>query len=209
MNTYLKIKSANLDKKLAEFINKTQEELNNFFEFKADEPLLFLVDSRKDLDLIWGKPTEKWFVGAVKNGNIYIFNPKVYAKESIHKKEEFWQILKHEYCHIYYTQITKSHYPVWLNEGLASYVSGKKLILKDDHRDKLLDLFSYFNKADSGVYMVGQFWVECLIEKFGKKKLIRLVKSFNDGMDERQFAVNFYKVYGFKFNKNSLLKFLK
>jgi len=108
------------------------------------------------MDLIWGRKTEAWFVGACKNNNIYILNPNVYEKESSHKKEEFWQILKHEYCHIYYTQITKCHYPFWLNEGLAGYLSGKKLVLKNEHKGKLLNIFSYYDKVDSNVYLVGQ-----------------------------------------------------
>lgn len=161
------------------------------------------------MDLIWGKKTEKWFAGAAKNNCIYIFNPNVYDKESGHKKEHFWQTLKHEYCHIYYTQLTKSHYPFWLNEGLASRLSGKKLVLKEDYKDMLLNIFSYFDKVDSRIYTVGQFWVEFLIKKFGKKKFIKLINCIRFISNDRQFADNFYKIYGVKFNKSSFTRFIK
>ena len=161
------------------------------------------------MDLMWGKKTEKWFVGASKYGSIYIFHPDVFATESSHKKDKFWQTLKHEYCHIYYAQITKSHYPVWLNEGLASYVSGKKLVLKDGDKEKLPDVVSYFSDANSGAYMIGQFWVEFLIKKFGKKKLISLIKSFDSGIEEKRFAKKFEEVYGFKYDRSSFSKLIK
>jgi hypothetical protein len=161
------------------------------------------------MNLIWGKKTEKWFAAATKNNCIYIFNPNSYDKESSHKKEHFWQTLKHEYCHIYYTQLTKNYYPFWLNEGLASHLSGKRLVLKEGYKDMLLDIFSYFNKIDSRVYMVGQFWVEFLIKKFGKKKFVELINHVRFISNDRQFADSFYKIYGVKFNKGSFTRFIK
>jgi len=112
-----------------------------------------------------------------------------------------------EYCHIYYTKLTKGHYPFWLNEGLAGYLSGKKLILKDGDRDKLLNVFSYSNKVDSQVYMVGQFWVEFLIKKFGQKKFIELINSIKFISSDSEFASSFYKIYSIKFSISSFTKF--
>ncbi len=148
-------------------------------------------------------------MGAFKNNSIYILSPQKYAKESSHKKEEFWMSLKHEYVHYYYTQMSKSHYPVWLNEGLASYLSGKKLGSETISSDKLLNILKYFNKSDKSVYLVGQFWVEFLIKNYGKNKLLELINSFNSPLDYQQFTKKFYSIYNFKFTKNSLKRFLK
>lgn len=202
------VKLVKIDKKLAQFLESTKNELDIFFEFKSTEPLIFFLDSRSELDLIWGGRTERWFVGAFKNNSIYIFNPEAYFRESSHKKEEFWITLKHEYCHACYTQITKSHYPIWLNEGLASYISGKKLALTGDYQDKLLNVFDYFDNVDKGAYAVGQFWVEFLIKKYGKKKFLKLLKSFDKAFNSRQFANRFYDIYNFKFNKKTFSKFV-
>lgn len=185
------------------------KEYDDFFNFKAKEPLLFLLNNREALDIIWGNKTEAWLVGAFKNNSIYILNPEVYETESSHKKEEFWMNLKHEYCHAYYAQITKSPYPIWLNEGLASFKSGKKLNLTEDNRNKLLNVFNYFDKSDRDVYPVGQFWVEYLLKKFGNKKFLNLINSFSYGFSRQDFNQNFYKVYGFKFNKKVFSEFLK
>lgn len=210
---YLTIKQVKTDKKLLLFFEKTKIELDRFFGFRANEPLLFLLDSREDLDIIWGRKTEPWLVGAFKNNSIYILNPLVYEKFSSHKKEEFFQNFKHEYCHSYYTQITKSIYPIWLNEGLASYVSGKKLILTSEKKRNLLNIFNYFDKSDKDVYAVGQFWVEYLLKKHGKKKFLDLIKGFNSesnikGLDAEEFSREFYNIYGFKFNKRNFSKFI-
>jgi len=205
---YLSLKSVPADEKLNKFLEETKAEFYDFFEFKTEEPLLFFLDNREDLNLIWDRETERWFVGTFKNNSIYILNPKIYEKESSHKKEEFWQTLKHEYCHFCYTQITKSHYPVWLNEGLASFLSGKKLVLKDDYRNKLLNIFDYFDKVEKDTYMVGQFWVEFLIKQFGRDKFIKLIKSFISDFNSEQFSEKFYNVYGFEFDRNSLEKYL-
>jgi len=194
---------------LEKTLEKINQELSVFFNFIASQPLLFLIDSRKDLDLIWGKKTKKWFVGAFKQGNIYILNPEIFEKESSHKKEEFEKILKHEYCHAYYAQLTKGHCPSWLNEGLACFLSGKELVLKGGYKDKLLNVFSYFNKTDSDIYMVGQYWVEFLIKEFGKKKFVNLMNEISLVSDERQFAAKFNKIYGFKFNNRSFIKFIQ
>jgi len=189
-------------------LKQINTELSYFFKFEACEPLLFLLDNRKDLDLIWGRGTEKWFVGAFKNNCIYILNPNVYERESSHKQSDFWVNLKHEYCHAYYTQITKTHYPVWLNEGLASYLSGKKLVITDSDKEKLLNLFNYFDKVDKDVYTVGQFWVEYLINKYGQNKFLKLIKSFDANLNSRLFSQKFYQIYGFKFTKKEFAKFI-
>jgi len=45
-----------------------------------------------DLDLIWGKKTENWFVGAFKCGNIYILNSKILRKSRVIKRRIFTDI---------------------------------------------------------------------------------------------------------------------
>ncbi|OGY93725.1 MAG: hypothetical protein A2406_04125 [Candidatus Komeilibacteria bacterium RIFOXYC1_FULL_37_11] len=210
MREYLNLKSIKADKKLQAFLATTQREFNSFFHFKIVEPLIFLVTTRRDLDLLVGRKTERWFVGMTKNNCIYILDKKKFAKQSNHKEEDFWQTLKHEYSHIYYTQITKSHYPFWLNEGLACLLSGKKLVLKKDSKDKLVNVLSYFNHRDRDIYMVGHYWVEYLLKNYGKRKLVQLIKNLNfkSEINSRQFVDKFFKIYGFRFTKTNLMKMI-
>ncbi len=206
---YFTIKPGVKNRKLENYINKIQLELGKFFDYKIKKPPIFFIDSRKDMDIFFGEKTKDWLVGTVRNGAIYIFNPEVFERESSHQKIEFWKTLKHEYCHIYYNQITRSIYPVWLNEGLAGYISGKKLNYEGKPKNYFLDVISYFYNHESKVYLIGQFWVEHLINKFGSKKLIELIKTLEQPIDEKQFALKFYKVYKIRFNKSSLTKLIK
>ncbi len=214
MSSYLSIKKSEVNKVLYSFLKTTKKELDLFFNIKSHEPLIFLLNSRKELDLIWGNKTEKWHVGGTrwligggtKQGVIFILNPEVYTKESSHKdKNDFWKTLKHEYTHIYFKQLTDGVLPLWLNEGIASYLSDQRQSCKNP-----LNIFSYFNKSDKDIYAIGYFWVELLINKFGKDKLVGLIKSLElkPSLTEKIFNERFYKIYGFKFNKANLSKLI-
>lgn len=199
---YLAIQSIKIDNKIKKFLDSTKDELGTFFDFKVAEPLVYLVDSRKSLDLIWGKPTENWFVGGARDNCIYILNPEVFSVQSSHKNPaEFWQVLKHEYCHIYYKQITGTSYPLWLNEGLANYLAGQEKIGGNP-----LAVFKYFDKGGNEVYRVGYFWVKLLLDRFGDKKLKELVVSLkaHSVLTESKFAVAFKKTYKVDFNEKGL-----
>jgi hypothetical protein len=204
----LKLKSVAVSPEISSFLDNIKNEFDVFFNFKISDPLLFLLYNHEDLDIIWGKRTEPWFVGAFKNNSIFILNPDVYESESNHKKEEFWMHLKHEYCHVYYTQITGVHYPVWLNEGLASLLSGKKLAQNNIDKSKLLSVCDYFKTPDRDVYAIGHFWIKYLIDNFGKDKLLSLIYKIDKGVDAQKFSEEFYRVYGVRFNKESLNKLL-
>jgi len=207
MRKLLSIKLSPENKKLENFLKTARQELDNFFNSSVPEPAIFLLNSRKELDIIWGQKTERWVVGGTKYGAIFILNPKVYTKESSHTNlNGFWKTMKHEYCHIYFRHITNGVHPLWLHEGLASYLADQKKICNSP-----LDVFSYFDKSGKGLYEVGYFWVELLIKKFGKIKFLKLVKSLEPkpNLTERIFAARFYKVYGFKFDKNNLTRLIK
>ncbi len=198
------------DKKLQLFIKNIKKEFDVFFDFKIKDPSLYFVASRKEFDVIVGRKTENWLVAIARANSIYILDRKIFAKESNHKKEEFWLTLKHEYSHIYYSQITKSHFPIWLNEGLASHLSGKKNIVKEKDQKQLLDIFDYYKKSGSTVYGISQYWVEFLLKEYGQKKLIKLIKSLDikAELSSSYFNKQFYKIYGFRFDKKTFSKFL-
>lgn len=199
-----------IDKKLELFIKDIKKEFDLFFDFKIQDPSLYFVASRKDFDLIVGRKTENWLVAIARANSIYILDRKIFAKESNHKKEEFWLTLKHEYSHIYYSQITKSHFPIWLNEGLASYLSGKKIFVKEKDQAQLLNVFDYYKKGGKDVYTASQYWVEFLLKEYGQKKLIKLIKSLDIKAELSSSYINkqFYKIYGFRFDKKTFSKFL-
>jgi len=204
MHPCFSLKIAKDDSKLNKFLLATEKELSDFFGINIERPSIFFLDSRKDINKIWGKKTESWLSAWAKNGNIYILNPKIYTKESDHSIEHFWQAIKHEYCHLYFRQLTGVNYPKWLNEGLACYLAGQ--VKKTPPRNEAMKVFDYFQKSDKQIYCIAYFWVKLLIEKFGIKKLLDLFKQLKPKFNEREFKSVFYKVYKISFSEKHLAR---
>ncbi|MFH1611849.1 MAG: hypothetical protein ABH887_01110 [bacterium] len=117
-----------MNQSIDQYLKSAKKELDDFFGIDVDLPEVCFINSRKHYDEMMGWKTEEYMVGHAKDGKIYILHPDIYVQESSHKSiDSFWKVLKHEYCHIYFrtiTTITKIGYPKWLNEGLASYLTG-------------------------------------------------------------------------------------
>lgn len=206
-NYFFRLKEVN-NNELNSFIKKTQRELSDFFGIQVFFPNIFFIQSRKQFDDIWKMKSKKWMSGGADGRNIFILDPSIYTKESDHKNlEHFWKTLKHEYCHLYYRKITGTGFPKWLNEGLANYLANQ--IKKEPTKEKALEVFDYYNKSDWQIYDIGYFWVKLLIEKFGKKKLLTLVKSINSQTIEKEFAESFYQIYKFRYSRTDFEKLLK
>lgn len=208
MKKYFNIKLTNPGEKLEKAMARSKKELDSFFKVDLPTPPVFFLNSRKEIDSLKGRKTESWLVGWTNYGSIFILHPDVYTKESSHKnRDDFWKILKHELCHLYFSHFVKNGRPLWLNEGLACYLSGQENPLPED----IFYIFRYFGCLDKDIYKVGYFWVNLLIEKFGSDKLLKLIKGLKSPIDEKSFAAVFYKVYGLRFNKTGLkkIKFFK
>ena len=193
----------NLNKKNKNFLIKTEKELNKFFQIKLESPIVILLNSRQDIDKIYGKKTPAWLVGFVRKNIIFILHPSVYTKESSHKSvKDFWKTLKHEYCHLYYKQLAANTYPSWLNEGLACFLAKQKkpkpelneaLFILDDKKQGKYD-----------IYKVGYFWADLFIRKFGRRKMLNLIKAMRPKMNKSEFGKIFNRVYKIKFIRKDL-----
>jgi hypothetical protein len=155
-----------VNKKIESFLLKTQKELNGTYEVSFSLlPKIFLIGSRKELDNIrGGEKTPDWLVAWTGNEEIYILDPKIYEKESCHKGD-FWQVLKHEYCHIYHHRITEGNsYPHWLVEGTACYFA--RQMKCSPSKKQALAIFS--DPDPDNVYNVGCFWTEVLVKEIDR-----------------------------------------
>jgi hypothetical protein len=192
------------NQKVVDTLKKSGKELDKFWGITVDPPLVFLVKSRKEIDKFWGRKTESWMSAWTTNGTIFILDPKVYEKESDHKLEHFWKTIKHEYCHLYYRRVAGVGVPRWLNEGLACYLAEQ--VKKTSEKKVLLRVNDFYDKGGSEVYGLGYFWAKMLVEKFGKAKLMKLLKGMKPVMKQKQFGEHFKKVYGFSLTKTDLSK---
>ena len=193
--------------RIENFLRKSKKELDKFFGIEVNMPKVFLLDSRQEINRYWGEKTEKWEVGWVKNNFIFILNPQKYTKESNHKNSAgFWKTIKHEHCHIYYKEIVGGNRPIWVNEGLAGYLSGQ--IEARPNIKEALEIVDLYNtkRNNTRKYKVGYFWVKFLIQRFGQKKFLQLLKLLKEKNTEKEFKGIFYKIYKIRFNKKELQK---
>lgn len=188
-------------------IYKITKELEDFFEIKAPEFEIVLINSREEFDVICGRKTESWQAGTVKGNTIYAIHPDRLEEITIHKKETHPKRIKHELSHLFYEKCTGGEKrPAWLNEGLAYYLADQgRWTLNEHGRLMAVDYFSTFNDK---VYGTGEFMVRTLIDKYGKEKLIELIKQINPPLSEDGFNDLFKKFYGFEFSKDELKKII-
>ncbi|MFH1551999.1 MAG: hypothetical protein ABIC36_03955 [bacterium] len=152
----LGVNLSKFNKKMKDFLKLIQKELDDFYNIRIEQPSIFFIDSRKEINKIWERETEEWLCAWAKDGNIHILNPEVYTKESSHKDiNHFWQSLKHEYSHLYYRKITNTSCPKWLNEGLANYLAGQVKEKPTKKEGLMVFNYDYDRRVDKHIYKIG------------------------------------------------------
>lgn len=171
-------------------------------------PIIFIVDSRKDIDSLKGKSTEPWMVAFATGSQpgdrkVYILNYDKFATESSWQitEDAYSALLKHEICHHFTTIVSKGKsIPSWLNEGLSIYLSGQLSLGRV--RPKSFNLFLSGDIKDA--YDEGGFVIETLINKFGKDKMINFVSSISEVKSSEDFQVIFKNIFGVDLNYDCL-----
>ncbi len=193
--------SFNQDEWLENVLTEAISELQKFFEFRwtRNKPRLFLVPNRQTINQLFGAKTPPSVVGWSEMRNIFLLAPQNYEAESNHRfsTSEYTALIKHEVCHSFYGVITGSQYPKWLSEGVAIYTSGQiKLWPRPLKIEKLLE---FYEAGIGGPHAEAGFVVEALIFKFGKGKLLRLIKYLAKIPKNRtDFDQLFQEIYGEK-----------
>lgn len=194
------------NKKIQKMYDDSMEELDSFFRlnWKKHKPSIILINKRKEIDLLKGRKTPDWNVGWVEKHKLYILSPNNYEKESSHKysHKEYRALIKHELCHLFFAVITnRNSCPLWLNEGTAVYLSGQNEFKKPAKKFKYF--LKYYDDADKHIYYESGFAVQHLVERFGKKNFMKLLKGLTKTKSKDEFNKLFKKIYG----SNSTYKF--
>jgi len=197
--------------KVANFYDQAIKELNQFYgiRWSGSIPKIYLVPDRKTFDNLKGYKTEDWVVGSTMNSSdiFYVLAPENYETESNHKysDDEYFRLIKHELSHLFQKQLFDSYKPIWLTEGLAVYTSGQLMVKKKP--EKFTNFLGFFSNGGSGVYAESGFAVEILIKKFGKKRILKVLKGIKTPVTKGNFNKYFEEELGVKlnyswFNKN-------
>ena len=198
----LEVKPTNR-KEIERFFWKTKKEFDKFFDLDVYPREILLIDSRKDMNKIKKRKTADWEIGGYANNAIFILKPEKFEKESSHKKQDFWPTLKHEIVHLYYGIITGTSKPYWLNEGLAVYLAKQRRTATPENVVNVIKSFDTFDKNDYG--SSGRL-VELLMKRYGKDKMLTLLRTIDSKIKKQEFSRSFKKIYGFELNEKELMK---
>lgn len=196
------------NEKLEKDFQKMMKELNDFYgiDWVRNLPHIFFVESRKQIDKIWGNKTERWLIGWTNSRDIFVLKNEKMGKESNHKKhsgEEFYSLVKHELSHSFYNILSENNRkPIWLIEGVAIYTSGQNQFKK--YPKKFSDFLEFYDKGGKEVYSEAGFAVEILVKKFDKEKLLSFIKNLKNYQSKELFENAFEKEYGFQLNYENL-----
>ncbi len=199
------------NEKVENFFKKAMEELKTFFliNWVENTPVVFLVESRKDFDVLANQKTEEWVVGqCLENNKILLLSPESYERESIHKysDEEYYFLIKHELSHLFYNIYTKEKGPNWLSEGFAVFSSGE--LKKKKRVEEFKNFLKYYTDFDQKIYKESGFAVEVLIKKFGKEKVLNFLKKLPSIENEKMFKKYFEEYFDFELGYEGFNKLL-
>ncbi|HAP37525.1 hypothetical protein A2574_00215 [Candidatus Shapirobacteria bacterium RIFOXYD1_FULL_38_32] len=197
-----------INKHYQDTIDQAVMEFEKYFEVKLKHKIcLIFLNSRQEFDDIVGRKTQPFETAFSIYNLTFLMSEKVYNQES-NKKFDLQKnllTLRHEICHKYFQTITRRSQPVWLNEGISIYLSGQLTNYKKVGKLSNFLLFESTNFIDGkDVYQESGFVVEKLVTKFGKEKLLDLLKSIRKTSDNSQFPKVFNKIYGFELNYDNI-----
>lgn len=193
----LKIQSYD-DKILEKIYNESLDALNAFYEIDWVHhlPALVIVKDRETADILKGEKSESWQVGWAENSKIYVLDRVLLEKEGNphHKIEQYSSLIKHEMSHAFSNILSSGHTrPSWLWEGVAIYTSGQNM--QKTKPVKFEKFLEYYDKWDMNMYSESGFAVEILVKKFGKQKLLDLIKELKLVNSRSDFEHLFEKNY--------------
>lgn len=203
----LELEKRPVPQELLETKEKATLKFNDFFGITLQKKFkIYMIHSREEMDIIQEKKTEDWLKGCTKDygTKIFIYDFNYYYKET-GKSFNSQKLLKHEITHVYVAEIrNKGFVPRWLNEGLAYYLAKQQISNKsieeivnciDSHENFIVEHYGSSGRL-----------VTMLIEKYGKEKIINLLKS---SRNPNEFFYAFQNIYGFELTKENLIKNLK
>lgn len=192
---------------LLEIKEKTIQDYNEFFKITLQKEFkIYMIHYREEMDILQGKKTEDWLKGCTQDygTKIFLYDYNYYYKETgknFHAKE----LLKHEIAHVYVAEIrNRGFVPRWLNEGLAYYLANQQI-----SNGPIKEIVNCIDSHETFIvehYKSSGKLVILLINKYGKEKIINLLKS---STNPNEFFSAFKKVYGFELTKENLIENLK
>lgn len=193
--------------RLLESIQDPLDQIESFFDLQPSSRVsVYLTRSEKEYQHFARIGVPEWSQAvAIPSQNLIVL--KVDKAEDI---VEAPRVLLHEMVHLFFAEkIPGRRVPVWLNEGVADYLSGERIELRQKVmlseallQKKLLELNSLdtlldFHRSKAGLaYTQALSAVEYFVLTFGEDRLQELLFALSV---ERSFNLAFTKVTGIEF----------
>ncbi len=169
--------------KVIRTIQKNFSRLRKFFGFTIPQIKIHLLYSRAKVDKIWGAKTPNWICGFTKKNNtIYMLSPLISGEVSGHPEKDMRRIVIHEIVHLFIKRINKNPL-AWVNEGVALFLANQKKSRNFKESDWQFFINRFFTRdidyrsfAQHKGYVISYWLVKTIAKKFGRKKLIDLIK---------------------------------
>ncbi len=189
------------NRKVRYFYDRSMEELEDFYKLKIvrNRPRIIIIEDRAQIDSLKGLKTEDWLVGWSEGRSVFLLNQSKTGKESREKydDEKYKALIQHELSHSFLKAITGQGYvPIWLNEGVAISSSGQNKFKKPV--GKFHEFLEFYDTGGHSVYWESGFAIETLIKRFGKEKLLSLLKKLKSTENKIGFLKAFKDIYGFR-----------
>ena len=105
------------------------KKLIDVFKYKGEKIYIKSVSSLDELSLILNEEVPEWVIGCYNYNYIYILKQSKWRDKNT---STIGEVILHEAVHIMINSIVKDICPLWLNEGMAVYLSGQgKSIIED------------------------------------------------------------------------------
>ncbi len=181
------------------------KKLNNFFDYNMEEKRVQIMMLDQKTANLLNAGNSGWSAGDY----IFILHKKDYAKRNPSKnpKERYNALITHEITHLYFKSIAKKQIPLWLNEGMSIYLSGQNRFKEKVFR--FSNFLNCFEKSSKELYKEAGFFIELLIKKYGKEKILELINNLKKISTPEELNGLFKKTYGLELNYEEANKLLK
>lgn len=190
------------------------KEYEKFFGFKLNkQPKSIFCYNRKEYDKLFGCKTQSWSAQFATKDMIVSIHPTLWEKYTSHANpsvKQFKTNIEHEVIHLFTGKIYGRHfpiYPAWLSEGISIVLSRDFGPNKNFNKaKKFVDVIDFYKDYSKPNYIEAGFLTKYLYEKYGKAKLIKLLKNAPKRNAPLKFKKLFKQIYKFDLTYEELNK---
>jgi len=199
------------NKDIEKIFKKSLKELEKFYEFKLKEPPnVVIIKDLEQAKRLRGQDIPEWIMGFYNQwlNSIFVLDKKNLKRTNIPKDIRYAILIKHELSHLFLYELAgKKATPSWFFEGVCIYLDGS---LKHKKRPETFENFLEFEKSgNKEVYKQTGFFIEMMVDKFGKQKLLSFIKSLEKSKSREDFEALFKQIYKFEMNYKNFNKLYK